>query len=140
MRKSDFAISAGGTTLYELCACKVPAVCFSFADNQAGFTKEMGKQGIMCDAGDAREQGNVCGAGDARKQGSVCDDAGDVRKQSGVCDTEDTREQDSFIKKIYKQLMKLWNDEQLCGRYREEMGQLVDGKGVERIVEKIQAM
>ena len=115
MRDSDLAVSAGGTTLYELCACKVPTVCFSFADNQAGFTKEMGKQGMMCDAGDARGQGNICGAKDVREQGDI-------------------------IKNIYQQLMKLWNDERLCGRYREKMGQIVDGKGVERIVEKIRVM
>lgn len=103
MRDSYLAVSAGGTTLYELCACKVPTVCFSFADNQAGFTKEMGKQEIMCDAGDARGQEDI-------------------------------------IKNIYQQLVKLWNNEKLCGRYREKMGQIVDGKGVERIVEKIQKM
>ena len=38
MRDSYLAVSAGGTTLYELCACKVPTISFSFADNQEGFT------------------------------------------------------------------------------------------------------
>lgn len=56
MRDSYLAVSAGGTTLYELCACKVPTVSFSFADNQEGFTKEMGEQGIMYYAGDARKK------------------------------------------------------------------------------------
>lgn len=55
MRKCRFAVSAGGTTLYELCACGIPTVCFSFADNQQGFTYEMGVHQIMRYAGDARE-------------------------------------------------------------------------------------
>ncbi len=34
MAECDIAISAAGTTLYELCAIGVPTICFSFADNQ----------------------------------------------------------------------------------------------------------
>lgn len=100
MRNSYLAVSAGGTTLYELCACRVPTVCFSFADNQEGFTNEMGTQGVMCYAGDARKREDI-------------------------------------IENIYENLMKLWNDEQLCGQYQKKMGRLVDGKGVERIVERV---
>lgn len=59
MRKCRFAVSAGGTTLYELCACGIPTVCFSFADNQQGFTYEMGEHHIMRYAGDAREHMNI---------------------------------------------------------------------------------
>jgi len=34
MARCDLALSAAGTTLYELCAVGVPTICFSFADNQ----------------------------------------------------------------------------------------------------------
>jgi UDP-2,4-diacetamido-2,4,6-trideoxy-beta-L-altropyranose hydrolase len=34
MQSSDIAISAGGTTMFELCAVGIPIVCFSFVDNQ----------------------------------------------------------------------------------------------------------
>ena len=34
MRGCEMAVSAGGTTLFELCACGIPTVCFSFAENQ----------------------------------------------------------------------------------------------------------
>lgn len=56
MRQSSYGISAGGTTLYELCACGVPSVCFSFAQNQEDFAKAMGEKHIMLYAGDAREE------------------------------------------------------------------------------------
>lgn len=36
MRDCDIAISAGGTTLYELCACGIPTICLEVADNQEG--------------------------------------------------------------------------------------------------------
>lgn len=34
MKKMDIAVTAGGSTMYELCAVGVPALCFSFVDNQ----------------------------------------------------------------------------------------------------------
>lgn len=54
MRRNQLAVSAGGTTLSELCACSTPTVCFSFADNQLNGVKQMGDQHIMLHAGDAR--------------------------------------------------------------------------------------
>lgn len=36
MKLCDVAISAGGTTLYELCACGIPTICVEIADNQNG--------------------------------------------------------------------------------------------------------
>lgn len=51
----ESAVSAGGTTLFEMCASGIPTVCFSFADNQQEFAREMGIRNIMLYAGDARE-------------------------------------------------------------------------------------
>ncbi len=59
MRQSEYAVSAGGTTLFELCASKIPIVCFSFAENQEEFVKEMGKRKIMLCAGDARKDNEI---------------------------------------------------------------------------------
>ena len=56
MKNCELAVSAGGTTLFELCACRIPTICFSFADNQMGFTKELGDRGVMLYAGDARKE------------------------------------------------------------------------------------
>ncbi len=36
MRECDIAVSASGTTIYELCACGIPTVCLEIADNQKG--------------------------------------------------------------------------------------------------------
>lgn len=36
MRSCDAAISAAGTTIYELCACGIPTICLEIADNQEG--------------------------------------------------------------------------------------------------------
>lgn len=56
MRRCRVAVSAGGTTLYELCACGIPTVCFSFADNQKWGTEAMGRQDVMIYQGDARTE------------------------------------------------------------------------------------
>lgn len=56
MRKSNIAISAGGTTLAELSACGVPTICFAVADNQLYGTSAYAKDGIMKYAGDVRGQ------------------------------------------------------------------------------------
>lgn len=98
MRKSYVAVSAGGTTIYELCACEVPIISFSFANNQEGFAAEMGKQGILYYAGDARKNENL-------------------------------------VETICEELRMLWKDDNACEQYRQKMKQIVDGKGVERIVE-----
>lgn len=55
MLKCDLAVSAGGSTLYELCAVGVPTVVFSMADNQMEFVKSFDKAGAVKYAGDARD-------------------------------------------------------------------------------------
>lgn len=51
---ADLVITAGGSTLYEICAVGTPAITFSFADNQYGNVKGFEKRNIMRYAGDAR--------------------------------------------------------------------------------------
>lgn len=59
MRSCDVAISAGGTTLYELCACGIPAICLEVADNQAG-AKVWQQEDYMEYAGNAFQNMSGC--------------------------------------------------------------------------------
>jgi spore coat polysaccharide biosynthesis predicted glycosyltransferase SpsG len=54
MDNADFLVSAGGTTLYELCAVGTPAVSYSIADNQLDNVKMFHENGIIDYAGDVR--------------------------------------------------------------------------------------
>ncbi|TGY97662.1 UDP-2,4-diacetamido-2,4,6-trideoxy-beta-L-altropyranose hydrolase [Petralouisia muris] len=56
MLKSDLAVSAAGSTLYELSACGVPAITYVLADNQILGAAEFEAQGIMINAGDCRKK------------------------------------------------------------------------------------
>lgn len=59
MKKCRVAVSAGGTTLYELCACGTPTVCISFADNQIQGAQALGEKGMVLYAGDVRHKSNM---------------------------------------------------------------------------------
>ena len=59
MTGCDLAVSAAGTTLYELCAAGVPAVSFTLADNQLSCARDMQRfAGVPC-AGDARQEKEI---------------------------------------------------------------------------------
>lgn len=59
MRCCDVAVSAAGTTTYELCACGIPAVCFEIADNQEGAVV-WEERGYMLYAGNACKDIDKC--------------------------------------------------------------------------------
>lgn len=56
MCRCDLAISAAGSTLYELCACGVPTITYAFADNQLLGMSAFERHGIMQSTGDIRLQ------------------------------------------------------------------------------------
>lgn len=51
MRCCDLAVSAGGSTLYELAAVGVPFICFSYAENQEALAEYTGKEHVAGYAG-----------------------------------------------------------------------------------------
>ena len=54
MKEADIAITAGGTTLYELAAFGVPIICYSMVDNQLDNVQWFSKEGIAEYVGDIR--------------------------------------------------------------------------------------
>lgn len=57
MRESDIAVSAGGSTMYELSAVGVPIICFSFVDNQEPIVEGFAERGLVCFGGNYLKQG-----------------------------------------------------------------------------------
>lgn len=55
MQKADIAISAGGSTLYELCACGTPTITYCMADNQLRNVEKFAQLGLMEYSGDVRQ-------------------------------------------------------------------------------------
>ncbi|MDR2044041.1 MAG: UDP-2,4-diacetamido-2,4,6-trideoxy-beta-L-altropyranose hydrolase [Clostridium sp.] len=61
--RADLAVSAGGTSLYELCACGTPGISYAVADNQLDNVAAFARLGLIDYAGDAREgMAQVCDA------------------------------------------------------------------------------
>lgn len=54
MMKCDIAVSACGSTMYELCACGLPTVTYSFADNHIPGIRKFAEKGITFNCGDLR--------------------------------------------------------------------------------------
>lgn len=55
MLKCDVAISAGGSTLNELCALGIPTICFAMADNQVPGIEAYKEKDLMISVGDVRK-------------------------------------------------------------------------------------
>lgn len=51
MRQCDLAITAGGSTIYELAACGIPMVVFCYAENQLEQVSQLEKEGLVVDIG-----------------------------------------------------------------------------------------
>ncbi len=101
MQKCDVAISAAGSTMYELCAVGVPTLCFSFVDNQERMVQTFVDKGLVHFGGDYLKDGEEMFAG------------------------------------LVTKLCELISSKELRQSYSEKARLLVDGKGAERIAEKL---
>ena len=59
MTECDLAVSAAGSTLYELCSCGTPTICLEIADNQKG-AYMWERKGLMRYAGNAAKNLDGC--------------------------------------------------------------------------------
>ena len=79
--QEHLAFSAGGTTLYELCAVGVPSVSYSMADNQIPGVKAFDQAGLIPWIGDIRNNPEFFDRA-IEKLLSLADDAQARREQS----------------------------------------------------------
>ena len=113
MKSCDLAITASGTTLYELCAVSVPTLCFSMADNQ------------MEPAGDFNRAGCCVYVGDCRD----CTSKIQTKKEPSFVS--------SFIDELLCKLSATCSDVALRISMHEKMNSLIDGMGASRIVQAL---
>ena len=82
MAESDIAVSAGGSTLYELCAVGVPMICCSFVDNQERIVEGFYRKGLTCFGGNYLTGGEEMLDAAAGELAGLCADAGLRREYS----------------------------------------------------------
>ena len=116
MSTSRLAVSSAGSTLYELCAMGIPAISFTFADNQIENALGFDREGIIPYAGDFRTDREGC----IRKildfleeyASVVCDDDASGNSEAGTSDQS------------------IWNN---YLDIKNRMQTVTDGHGAERI-------
>ncbi len=119
MKECDIAVSAGGTTLYELCACGIPTVCFSVADNQQRGVESFGQMGVMFSCGDA-----------GRKK-TVPQERSAAGKEACL--------QDPFLERLKEQFRRLLKAD-VRQALSTAMRNMVDGNGAMRIAEALKEL
>lgn len=111
----DLCISAAGSTLYEICACGVPLITYSLADNQVLGAEAFSSLGLAVNVGDLRNPDTI--------------DSSFV--MSGKLD-------DSAVERILIAIDDLSLDYEKRCETGERMQSLIDGRGADRMVEMLQ--
>ncbi len=111
---SDLVISAAGSTMYEICACGVPLLTYSLADNQIPGAEAFEKIGLGVNIGDLRDPGTI--DPDKVMSGKLRSNAPELIL------TETEKLVGNFEKRM------------LMGRRMQE---LIDGFGADRLIEEV---
>lgn len=82
MATCDVAVTAGGVTTYELCACGIPSVMYTLADNQLQIAKTVSEREVIPWAGDVRYGMAECMEKIVRQIGEYISDIGLRRDKS----------------------------------------------------------
>ncbi|MCR5088837.1 MAG: UDP-2,4-diacetamido-2,4,6-trideoxy-beta-L-altropyranose hydrolase [Oscillospiraceae bacterium] len=114
MESMDLAVSAAGSTIYEICACGVPLITYSLADNQIPGAEAFERSGLAQNIGDLREPSSVI-------SGAVV---------SGRLDR-------SAADRIFKAIDQLSRDYRRRCEIGTKMQSLIDGFGADRMVKEI---
>ncbi len=122
MERADLAISAAGSTLYELCATGIPTISYTLADNQLRNARTFDNRKLIPYAGDASEKETVSKVVELAMNFFQY---GEFRKKREINDFQNLQENDMQTRQslILEQSTKLQN--------------LVDGRGARRIAEEI---
>ncbi len=110
----DLAISAAGSTLYEICACGVPLITYAISDNQLPGTEAFSNLGLGVSIGDLRDPNTI---------NSSSDTCGQLKKNA--------------INLIIESTTKLADDYEQRTQMANRMQNYVDGFGAERMVQII---
>ena len=102
MRSCDAAISAAGSTLYELCATQTPALTYILADNQIPGAEGFAGRGVMKNCGDIRALGADALAGILLKEVlALCADTARREEISGrMRDVVDARGAERIVRML----------------------------------------
>lgn len=112
--KCDIAVSAAGSTLYEICACGVPLITYSIADNQIASAEAFEHLGIAINIGDLRNPNTIV----------------PQYIMSGLLE-------ESAVQRIMLAIQELSSDYQKRHEMSDRMQKIVDGYGADRIVREL---
>lgn len=110
----DIAISAAGSTLYEICACGVPLITYSIADNQVPGAEAFQCLGLAVNIGDLREESSI--DHDLIMSGTLAEDA---------------------IEKLIRAENVLATDLEKRNKMTTRQQGTIDGRGAERLATKV---
>lgn len=131
MKQCDYAISAAGTTLYELCALGIPAISITMADNQIIMAETFALTGAVPYAGDVRNKDAAYISDNRNKHAAY---TGNIQNRNivPVGNSENTKIQTIFTC-INDHLSTLLQNYSERTKQHQNMRHLVDGNGAIRI-------